>query len=974
VSGGLVLDGHAIERSNSGRVHLRRGYPRLTTQDNRFSLMLIQKWWFVCTWSGQMNVYRLLFLPFCFVFFTAPDHLKASCVADNYTLWLSATSAGVQGKQGNLVSMQFPAPRHMTSPDGCRAKYSSVFPKIDLVVYENSRHFEYDWRIAPGADPSAIRVSFRGARSQRIAPDGALILSTSGGEVRHGRPFAYQDVSGARYSVTAAFEFDEDGQVQFKLGKYDKSKPLVIDPELSFVSGIGGSGGDEGMFHSIPYTDLASGIALDGSGNIYIAGLAPSPDFPLVKPLAVSASQGLFGSCVPSFLAKLTPDGKTILYSTLLTGCSSSAPSMAVDTSGNVYVVGEVEGGDPLVQVGGGTTTPSTNSAFVAKLDTNGTLKASVAFGGSARSAATSITLGPDDELYVTGTTSSSDFPVTAGVLGSTLSSAQDVFLMKLAPGLIAGNQLPSNAVLYSTYLGPASSPVIASDAAGNAYVAASTTSTAWTATPGVFQSQCWDASREGCADLIALKVNSAGSQFIYTTYLGGSETETIGGLAVDSSGNAYIAGTTTSFDFPTTTGAYDAGFFSQTGFVVKLSPDANHLIYGTLLGEGPTTGTAIAIDSGGNAWVGGWTEDASLLSSSQIQNGIQQTLYNAVCPDYLDPSSPTPDGEAYCPQAGYLAEVSPSGNALVWATYLGSGNAELNGMTEFPYLQPVLNSIVLDPAGNLLVAGNQLAVTNAGAFPSKNNSASVVKISLSGISLSNVSVANAAGFQPGLPAPGGLAALFVAGIPPTGTVVAPGLPLPTELAGVMVLVDGVAAPILAVANASNPGSTQVNFQVPFEVNNGGPQSHIVEVEYAGLSAFIVPQQTGPGIFTGPNGGVIQHASDYSLVTLQNPVKSGEILIIYASGLGAVSSPIASGVGATGADPIGSDACNQVTTNAGTVLYAGLTPGFPGLYQVNVQVSQYLPPGLTYIALASPECWPLQSTFEGNAVAIEIAN
>ena len=536
------------------------------------------------------------------------------------------------------------------------------------------------------------------------------------------------------------------------------------------------------------------------------------------------------------------------------------------------------------------------------KLDTNGILKAAIAFGGSSENAATSIALGPDGKLYIAGTTTSSDFPVTSGALHKTLSSARDLFLMKLDPALLTGNQMPPNSILYSTYLGPGISPVVAADAAGNAYVAASTTSTAWTATPGVFQSQCWDASRTGCADVIALKVNPTGSQFIYTTYLGGSETETIGGLAVNGSGNVYITGTTNSLDFPTTAGAYITQFdpsytiFSQTSFAVELSADASQLIYGTLLTtEGGLSGSAIAVDGSGDAWVGGGT-GADLLP---VKNGIQQTLFNAICGFYTPSGSL--NGAIYCPQAGYLAELNPAGSSLLWATYLGGGNVSA-GHSGGSLPSTALNSIVFDAAGNILVTGNQLGMTNAAAAPSKTNSASVVKITPAGKSLTNMSVQNAAGFIPGLPAPGGLAALYVEGIPSSGTATAPELPLPTELAGVKVLVDGVSAPIVAVANTAT-GDTQVNFQVPFEVASSSPQPHIVEVQFAGQSAFVVPQQTGPGIFLLPDGGgVIQHASDGSLASVQNPVTRGETLIIYASGLGAVSTLIASGMAASEAD------------------------------------------------------------------------
>lgn len=945
-------------------------------------------WHWECNHSSRMRSFIALNIVFSFIFLLAPGNLLAFCVSDRYTLSLSDTSLGVKPEGGGTVRMQFPATRRVTSHDGLQINYPNVFPKIDLVVYRNGGGFEYDWKVAAGADASSIRVSFQGASYERIGPNGDLILGTAEGEVRHGRPFAYQEINGGRQAVAAEFDLAWDGRVGFRLGRYDKSRPLVIDPALSFVSGIGGSGGNDVVtsnFHTTLETDLGTGLALDGSGNIYIAGTSYSQDFPLVNPLPLSppplsppAVCNQFGcSCPAMFVAKLSPDGTTILYSTLLAYCSSGPPSIAADTKGNVYVAGMVQGGGPFVQVGGGTATANaTSDALLVKLDTNGILKAAIAFGGSSENAATSIALDPDGKLYITGTTTSSDFPVTAGVLHKTLSSAQDLFLMKLDPALLTGNQPPPNSILYSTYLGPGSSPVVAADASGNAYVAASTTSTAWSATPGVFQSQCWDASRTGCADVIALKVNPTGSQFIYTTYLGGSETETIGGLALNASGNAYITGTTNSMDFPTTAGAYitqfdfSATILSQTSFAVELSADASHLIYGTLLTtEGGLSGSAIAVDGSGNAWVGGGT-GADLLP---VKNGIQQTLFNSICGSYT-PSGSYPNGVFYCPQAGYLAELNPAGSTLLWATYLGGGNVSA------PYSggslpSVALNSIVFDAAGNLLVTGNQLGLSNAAAAPSKTNSASVVKITPAGTSLTNMSVQNAAGFIPGLPAPGGLAALYVEGIPSTGTVTAPGLPLPTELAGVKVLVDGMSPPIVAVAtNATGDtqfGYTQVNFQVPFEVAR---QPHIVEVQYSGQSAFVIPQQTGPGIFLLPDGsGVMQHAFDGSLVTVQNPVTRGETLIIYASGLGTVSTPVASGMAASEADPVAT--CNQITTNAGAVLYAGLTPGFPGLYQVNVQVSDYLPPGVTYINLQSLACWfsiPPPNVGDGNAVAIYI--
>ena len=853
--------------------------------------------------------------------------------------------------------MRFPQTPPRISPDGSSANYRNVYPNIDLKVYRNQQTFEYDWIVKPGANPATIDVAFTGTSNERIDPEGNLLLAASDGELRHAKPIAYQEIDGRRHPIQTAFHLLPNGHARYLLGPYDKTRTLIIDPSLTFASGIGGSGSSGVLLYTTFFADTASGVAVDGVGSIYIAGLTYSPDFPLVNQQALAFPTATCNptagcNCPPSFVAKLSPDGTKILYSTLLTSCSPSAPALAADYAGNVYVTGSIEGGSSFVQVGGGTVSPNATHAFVAKLDTNGILKSALTFGGSGADAATSIQLGVDGNLCLTGTTTSADFPVTAGAFRSSISSAQDLFLIKLNAALLAGNQTSPNALIYSTFLGPGTAPAVAVDLIGNAYVAASTTSTAWAPTAGVFQLQCWDATRTGCADAIVLKVNPAGSGLVYMTYLGGSQADTAGGIAVDGSGNAYITGITGSFDFPTTAGAYapqfDYSLYSKTAFAVKLSPDASHLIFGTLLSSEPgLTGTAIAQDSSGNLWVGGVAAQPVL----PVKNGIEQTLFNAICTQHTPDGSPTSTN--YCAQAGYLAQLNPTGTSLTWATYLGGGAG------------PALNAIALDSSGNLLAAGFNIAVRNTAASPAKTNSAGVVKISPTGTSLSNVAVQIAAGFQAGLPEPGGIGTLYFTSAPSS------------QSSPVNILVDGVAAPLIPSPSGiyTLPNNAfQANFQVP--VGLGQPQAHIVEVDFNGQSAFIVPQQTAPGIFTLPSGaGAIQHAADYSLVTIQNPVVRGETLMIYATGLGRVSNPVPTGIAATGPDPILPSYCNSVTTNAGTVLYAGLTPGIPGLYQVNVQVSNSLPPGTNYFYLQSDGCWffhPPQTVYQSNAVGVYV--
>ena len=371
-----------------------------------------------------------------------------------------------------------------------------------------------------------------------------------------------------------------------------------------------------------------------------------------------------------------------------------------------------------------------------------------------------------------------------------------------------------------------------------------------------------------------------------------------------------------------------------------------------------------------------GGTALSAALPSAPLQLAIQPGLFNVLCGNYT-PSGSSPSSESYCPRAGYLAEMNPGGTSLLYATYLGGGNVSANyvGTTPPP---PAVNSILTDAAGNITVAGSQLDMRGTAASPSATNSASVVRLAAGAFGLSYGTIESAAGFGGGLPVPGGLAALYVQGPALPATSVAPGLPLPTQLAGFTILVDGVPSPIVAAAPLRN-GVVQVNFQVPYEIPGGsagsGPRPHIVEVQYAGQSIFLTPPQAGPGIFTLPDGsGAIQHASDYSLVTVANPVRRGETLVIYATGLGPVLTPVASGTGAAAADPV-AQGCNHIGTNAGTILYAGLTPGFPGLYQVNVQVSQYLPPGVNYFYLDDTACWlfaPPPGSYQGNSVGVYV--
>jgi hypothetical protein len=264
-----------------------------------------------------------------------------------------------------------------------------------------------------------------------------------------------------------------------------------------------------------------------------------------------------------------------------------------------------------------------------------------------------------------------------------------------------------------------------------------------------------------------------------WATYFGGDAS---GGVAVDASDDVYLTGSTGA-NLPVTSGAFQtkSGGYG-TGFVAKLSSDATKLIYSTYLGGTPVDfGTAIAVDANGEAYVAGSTDSTDFPMVQAIQNGPYWESCTQWSQDGL-----TPVGAYYCASGGFVSALNPQGSALSWSTYMGSG--------------PV-GGIALDPSGNVLVAGRGIDITHP-------NGAGVVKIAQQGspLQFSWQAITNGASFNPGLPAPGGLATLFVSGLNLTSPVNANGFPLPVNLAGISILVNGTPAPILTASSDKSVG------------------------------------------------------------------------------------------------------------------------------------------------------------------------
>jgi Beta-propeller repeat len=340
-----------------------------------------------------------------------------------------------------------------------RVRYEDVYPGVSLLFYGSERQIEYDFVVAPGADPAAVVLAFDGAREVRLDDAGDLVLTTGAGELRLRRPVIYQETDGGRQPIEGGFVLDGD-RVRFRVAAWDSSRPLVIDPVLGYSTYLGGASNDEGL-----------GIAVDAAGNAYVTGTTISADFPVS-----SLPAGTRGGVTDAFVAKLDPTGTGLLYATYLGGSGDDiGNAIAVDTNGNAYVAGSTTSGNFPVLVAFQGTNRGLSDAFVTKLNPNGSaLIYSTFLGGNDQDFAFGIAVDALGNAYVTGSTASAAFPNNGALtcLG-TKSTGNDAFVAKF---------VPSGATLgYCRFIGGSgddSGQAIATDAFGNVWVAGSTTST----------------------------------------------------------------------------------------------------------------------------------------------------------------------------------------------------------------------------------------------------------------------------------------------------------------------------------------------------------------------------------------------------------------------------------------------------------------------------------------------------------------
>jgi hypothetical protein len=562
--------------------------------------------------------------------------------------------------------------RNVSTFEAVRAR--GVYPGVDLVHYGTQGRLEYDFVVAPGADPGRIRLAFDGADAISLSHAGDLVLHTAAGDVVQNKPVVYQEINGERHKVAASFDVHPtpytlhlSREIAFHLGEYDRSRTLVIDPSLVFSTFLGGRDGEGGL-----------AVASDPQGNVYVTGATVSSDFP-VDAGAFDAEWN-FGN--DAFVAKIDPINSRLVYATFLGGGLDSSvggddygTGIAVDDTGAAYVTGLTNTTDfPKKNAAQATYGGGAGDAFITKLNPAGTdLVYSTYLGGSGLENSNTdtftvvgkIALDESGNAYVAGLTSSTNFP-TADPFQDARRGVSDAFVASLSAN--------GTALRFSTYLGGAGRECFFGvDIAvhdGSAYVTGDTRSTDFPVQDAIFPTD----PDLGAEDAFVTQLSPSGSTLEFSTYLGGESSDQGTGIAVGADGSVYVVGHSSSVNFPVTLGAFQvllAGSYDV--YAAKINSAGSELVYCTLIGGlGEDFARGVAVGSGDVANITGSTDSTNFPVAEPI-HGNRGGFDAFVC------------------------RLSATGAALPFSTYLG-GNQD-----ESDYLG---GGIALDPRGNILLAG----------------------------------------------------------------------------------------------------------------------------------------------------------------------------------------------------------------------------------------------------------------------------
>jgi hypothetical protein len=643
-------------------------------------------------------------------------------------------------------------------PQFTRVQCSSVYPGIDVVYYGNERKLEYDFVVSPGADPEQISLRFLGADGLSIDSEGDIVLEIDGRTIRQHRPHVYQtETDGKRKNVPAAYRRTGRATVAFDLGRYDRAKPLIIDPVVVYSTYLGGSGTDYvdglavdaagnvyvggftnsgnfpvlGAFQSKratvydvfvtkltasgslvystylggDYLDYISAVAVDSSGSVYITGQTASSNFPLQNPL-----QNVRRGATDAFITKLTPSGSGLVFSTYFGGTSHDYSfDIGLDAANNIHICGYTASIDfptlnPVQAV-----KKSGNEGFLTKLNSSATaIVYSTYLGGNGADYANGLTLDTAGNVYVLGDTAAADFPVRNAVQ-PTRGGGIDGFVAKFTP---------SGSMSFATYVGGSGSDAIRSayiDPAGNIYATGETTSTNL---PVV---QPFQANNGGSVDAFLFKLNASATAFELMTYFGGSGEEEPIRLVADASGQIFIVGVTASTNLPVANATQATSGGGRDAFVAQFNPSLSTLLFGTYLGgTGDDYGGEIVIDGAGNLIVAGYTQSTNFPTMQPFQpfsaGGIDAFVSKlSVCSFSL---SPTTQSLGFAGGAGSFVVNAGNGcswtatSSAQWLTTTGVSSGSGNGSVDY---NASTNATGQARTATISVAGQAFTVTQAG-------------------------------------------------------------------------------------------------------------------------------------------------------------------------------------------------------------------------------------------------------------------
>jgi uncharacterized repeat protein (TIGR01451 family) len=539
-------------------------------------------------------------------------------------------------------------------PSFGRVRATAIYDGIDLEYYGRGRQLEYDFLVAPGADPSQIVVAFDGVEGVAVDAAGDLRLQVGARSIRQHRPVAYQMIGGGRRAVRADYRVLGSQQVTIALGDYDREQPLVIDPVLAYSSYFGGNDDDQ-----------VRAIAVDGAGNIYLTGATSSTNFP-----TANAHQGTkrgTTAYTDAFVTKLNPAGTTVLFSTYLGGTSTennaaeTAGSIALDALGNVYIAGDTVSADfPTTAnafqptYGGGANNPA--DGFISKFTATGVLAYSTYFGGTDTDHINGLAIASDGDLTFSGRTRSNQleaFPLV-NAIDTTLSGPADAFVARL--------EATGASLVFSTLIGGTGDELSfydsghAIDGQDNIYISGLTTSVDYPTTPGALRTTRTNATNDG----FVTKVSANGQAILASTWFGGANGENlVSDVAIAPTGHVVIGGeTNTTTGFPLV-GAYQTSFQGgiRDGFVAKLNATLTSVIFSTYFGGNARDVVRdIAVDADGTIHVVGTTGSTNL----PLVQPVQPTLASA--------------------NDALVARFGPAG-ALTFSSFLGSTQVNEGGM-----------------------------------------------------------------------------------------------------------------------------------------------------------------------------------------------------------------------------------------------------------------------------------------------------